>query len=119
MSQMMTDTLAYGLNLTLVGLAIVFAVLSAIAGVVSLIGRLDDRWQARERQVEESRLDRPPTIDATTAVIIAAAVATYLTGRHRIRSVRRLLPATATTSPWSASGRAVLQGSHVITRRTR
>jgi sodium pump decarboxylase gamma subunit len=115
----MNDTMTYGANLTLVGLAIVFVVLAFIAGVVSLIGRLDDRWQAREREIDNARLHREPMIDATTAVVIAAAVATYLGGRHRIRSVRRLLPATTSTSAWSASGRAVLQGSHVIIRRSR
>jgi Na+-transporting methylmalonyl-CoA/oxaloacetate decarboxylase gamma subunit len=115
----MSELAGYGVNLTIVGLAIVFGVLGAIAVIVSLIGRLDERWQARERELDQSRLDRPPTIDATTAVLIAAAVATYLQGRHRIRSVRRLLPADASTSPWSSSGRAVLQGSHVIGRRSR
>ena len=115
----MSENMTYGVNLTLVGLIIVFAVLATIAGLVVLLGRLDDRWQAQEREVEQARLSRDPTIDATTAVIIAAAVATYLGGRFRIRSVRRLLPADAPTSGWSSTGRAVLQGSHVIGRRTR
>ena len=97
----MSENMTYGINLTLVGLIIVFAVLATIAGLVVLLGRLDDRWQAQEREVEQARLSRTPTIDATTAVIIAAAVATYLGGRFRIRSVRRLLPADAPTSGWT------------------
>ncbi len=115
----MSEDLAYGLTLGVVGFGIVFLVLTAISVVVFLVRRLDEGWQHRERIVEIERLERPMTIDATTAVLIAAAVATYLVGRHRIRSVRRLLPADAPTSPWSSQGRAVLQGSHLIGRTAR
>ena len=112
----MLENLEFGLLLTFVGLVIVFAVLALIAGIVTLIGKLDKRWQEDERRWHEEAVDRTPTIDATTAVLIAAAVATYLGGRARIRTVRRLLPADMPSSPWSAQGRATLQGSHVISR---
>jgi len=115
----MNDDVTFGLLLSLVGISIVFVVLAAIAVVVFLIRRLDEGWQAREQAEEIRRLERPPTIDATTAVVITAAVATYVAGRYRIRSVRRLLAADAPSSPWSHQGRAVVQGSHVIQRRPR
>jgi Na+-transporting methylmalonyl-CoA/oxaloacetate decarboxylase gamma subunit len=114
-----TEDLTYALSLTGIGLGIVFLVLAVIAVIVSLVRRADERWQERERERDVARLERDPTIDHTTAVVLAAAVATYLTGRYRIRSVRRLLPADAPTSPWSVQGRSVLQGSHVITKKTR
>lgn len=113
----MPELLRTALNLTVVGMGIVFAVLGFIVMIVAWIGRVDKRWLGREEAHDRASLERPPTIDATTAVIIAAAVATWLGGRFRVRSVRRLMRADAPTSPWSAQGRAVLQGSHVITRK--
>jgi Na+-transporting methylmalonyl-CoA/oxaloacetate decarboxylase gamma subunit len=113
----MSETLTYALNLTGVGLAIVFLVLTVIVIAVAIMRKLDDRWQAHEKAKDAASFDRTPTIDATTAVIIAAAVATYVGGRTRVRSVRRLMRADAPTSAWSGQGRAVLQGSHVITGR--
>lgn len=113
----MQDPMSFGLNLTAVGLAIVFAVLTLIALIVVVVGKLDARWRAQEEKKKAEALDREPTIDNTTAVLIAAAVATYVGGRYRVRSVRRLISSDPTSSTWSAQGRAVLQGSHVITRK--
>lgn len=103
--------------LALIGLAIVFSVLSLLAVVVALVRRLDDRWQEREREVAEAALDKPPGLDTITVVLIAAAVATHLQGRFRIRRVRRLFPRDAPSSPWSHQGRLVLMGSHLVRRR--
>jgi Na+-transporting methylmalonyl-CoA/oxaloacetate decarboxylase gamma subunit len=111
-----SDILSDGLALTAVGLAIVFSVLGLIALFVTGLGRLDAGWRARERRAAAAAVHRTPTIDTTTAVLIAAAAATIVQGRHRIRSIRRL-PPPELSSPWSAQGRAVLQGSHVIQRR--
>lgn len=113
----MSHELARALPLALVGMTIVFCVLAATALLVWLVRRLDERWQRREQVVDQQRVDREPTIDATTAVLIAAAVATHLGGRARIRSVRRLIPALQGTSAWSAQGRATLLGSHAISGR--
>lgn len=108
-----------GVILALIGLGIVFLILSLTATIVFLMRHIDEEWKRREAERERVRDQRPATIDTTTAVLIAAAVTTYLGGRARIRSVRRLLPANAPTSPWSAQGRAVLMGSHMIERRDR
>ncbi len=113
----MPDLLSRALTLTVVGMGIVFAVLAVIVAVISAIRRLDERWQEREEASDRAALERTPTIDATTAVLIAAAAATYVGGRFRVRSVRRLMRSDALTSPWSAQGRTVLQGSHVISRK--
>ncbi len=113
----MPELMNRALTLTVVGMGIVFAVLAVIVGLISAISRLDKRWQRREEASDRESLERTPTIDATTAVLIAAAAATYLGGRFRVRSVRRLMRPDAPASPWSAQGRTVLQGSHVISRK--
>ena len=105
------------LTLSLVGMVVVFLVLALIAAIVGLIRRLDDRWQAAERARDMAALDREPTIDATTVVLIAAAAATLVHGRHRIRKIRRLLSPRVQRTPWSAHGRLILQGSHAIERK--
>ena len=110
-------TLGDAITLSVVGFLIVFAVLALTATLVWLVGRFDTGWQRREQVEEQTRVDRDPTIDATTAVLIAAAVTTYLGGRARIRSVRRLIPAGGQPSAWSAQGRATLLGSHAIAGR--
>ena len=69
----MSGDLPYGLTLTLMGLGIVFLVLLIITLLIVFIRRMDDRWQERERLQDLRRLDRPPTIDAITAVLIASA----------------------------------------------
>lgn len=113
----MDPQLVSGLNLALVGLVIVFVVLSSTALLVWLIRRLDERWQRHEQVQEQRRPDRAPTIDAVTAVLIASAAATMIGGRTRIRSVRRLIPAEPGPSGWMAQGRATLLGSHVLKGR--
>jgi len=113
----MTETLLLGLTITVVGLVIVFLVQGSITLFVGLIRRLDARWQQCEEADREAALIRDPSVDRTTLVLIAAAAATMIAGRHRVRSVRRLLPVDSPQSPWSAQGRAVLQGSHIPGRR--
>jgi Na+-transporting methylmalonyl-CoA/oxaloacetate decarboxylase gamma subunit len=105
------------LGLAVIGLLIVFAVLALLSSVVALVRRLDDRWLGHEQASEQAALDRPPTLDTLTLVLIAAAVATHLKGRHRIRRVRRLMAPDAPSSPWSGQGRLVLMGSHVTRGR--
>ncbi len=110
------DTLMQNMPLALVGLLIVFAVQLIIAMAIYFVRQFDEKWRHQEKRRNAEVLDREPTIDATTVVLIAAAAATVLRGRHRIRSIRRLMPADHRRSPWSAQGRAVLQGSHAIGR---
>lgn len=112
----MSESFGFALNLTVVGLVIVFAVLALIAAIISVIRRVDERWQRKELETEAARTERPPTIDATTLVILTAAAATVIGGRFRFRSVRRVGSAEGADSSWSQQGRAVLMGSHVIDR---
>jgi len=100
-----------------VGITIVFASLALIAVTIALIRRLNDKWQAHEDRQNQAALDKEQTIDSTTLVLIAAATATMVQGRFHIRSVRRLLPAGGARSAWSVQGRAILHGSHVVSKK--
>lgn len=113
----MPEIVRQNLPLALVGLLIVFAVQGIIALAISGIRQLDEKWRHQEKARNAEALDREPTIDATTVVLVAAAAATVLRGRHRIRSIRRLMPADHKRSPWSAQGRSQLQGSHILDRK--
>ena len=104
-------------TLAIVGILIVFGVLALIATVVTLLKRLDDRWLDHEARQSAAALDKEPTIDNTTLVLIAAAAATAAGGRFRVRRIRRLLSPRQKRTPWSAHGRLVLQGSHTVRRK--
>ena len=101
-------------TLSLVGILIVFGVLSLIAVVVALLKKLDDRWQAREAEQAESATEKEPTIDAMTLVLVSAAAAVAVGGRFRVRRIRRLLSPRQKRTPWSAQGRLILHGTHGV-----
>jgi Na+-transporting methylmalonyl-CoA/oxaloacetate decarboxylase gamma subunit len=113
-------TQGLGLDIALLGFGVVFLALAVVTGTVSLVRRVDERWQAAEQRRVEAAPTRTPTIDDTTMVVLAAAVATVLGGRHRIRSIRRILSPRDhhTSSTWTHQGRAVLLGSHSVPRRS-
>lgn len=114
----MSDVFRQGLELSAVGFAVVFGVLSVMAIVVSLLKRLDGRWQAAEAADKAAALEREPTIDDTTLAIISAAVFVALQGRGRVTKVRRLRPTDRKGGAWALQGRLSIQGSHVVPRAT-
>ncbi|MBU8871537.1 MAG: OadG family protein [Gemmatimonadales bacterium] len=103
--------------LAIVGVCIVFGVLTLIAIVVALFKRLDDRWQAHEAALAGQLTSRTQNIDDTTLLLITAAAATVVGGRFRVRRIHRLLPMRTKRTPWSSQGRLILQGSHSISRK--
>jgi sodium pump decarboxylase gamma subunit len=113
----MSENLLFGIKFSIIGMGIVFVVLITVALIVAAIRRLDRGWKTREQKHEETALAVAPSIDDTTLVLISAAVATLLTGRHRIRSVRRVQPGAHGSSPWSVQGRIFLHGSHSISKQ--
>ena len=106
-------------TLSLVGVLIVFGVLSLIALVVGLLKKLDDRWQDRETKQDAAAMGKDPTIDATTLVLISAAASVAAGGRFRVRRIRRLLSPRQKRTPWSAQGRLILHGTHAIRPKNR
>ena len=102
--------------LTISGLVIVFSVLALIALVVAIFKRLDDHWQEQEKVAETKALEKEPTIDETTLLLISAACATVVAGRFKVRRIRRLLSPQTKRTPWSAQGRLTLMGSHTVKR---
>ncbi|MBN1296471.1 OadG family protein [bacterium] len=109
----MNDTIGLGINLTIIGVVVVFLVLSSIAGFVHLVRMLDGDWKKRENRQAQIALEKPQNIDNITLILIAATAATIIKGRHRIHSVKRVTPASG-SSPWSLQGRSVLLGSHGV-----
>jgi len=59
-----------GIDITIAGIAIVFAVLALTSLVVALIRRFDDRLHAGEEAARSRALEKAPTIDTTTLVAI-------------------------------------------------
>lgn len=108
---------AESLALSVVGILVVFVVLALIAIVVGSIRKLDDGWQRKEAEDKVEAFNKEPSIDATTLVLLSAACATVITGRFRVRRVRRLLSPRVRRTPWSAQGRLILQGSHTVSRK--
>ena len=111
------EILKENLPLAVVGLLIVFGVQAIIALAIYGIRQLDEKWRHQEKRQNADALNRAPTVDATTVVLVSAAAATVLRGRHRIRSIRRLMPADHKRSPWTAQGRSQLLGSHSVERK--
>lgn len=114
----MVEPMDFTLRFTITGWVIVFGALALIAVVVAMIRKVDNHWQKREAKEEAAAVEKEPTIDNLTLVLITAACATMIQGRYHIRHVRRLLPSDmASRSPWSLQGRAILHGSHVVSRK--
>jgi Na+-transporting methylmalonyl-CoA/oxaloacetate decarboxylase gamma subunit len=109
----MSDTMAFGIRFSLIGMSIVFGVLLLVACVVAVIRRLDRVHEKTEETPREQNID-----DLTLALIAAAATA-MVAGRARIRSIRRVQQPDGYRSPWSLQGRASLLGSHQIRKKGR
>ena len=114
----MNPSISLGINLTIAGTLIVFIILTFIAVVIKVISYFDRDWQNREQNQLVEAMTRPSSIDDISLVLITAAIATVLQGRHRIRRITRLEPSSQ-TSVWSIQGRSVLLGSHIITKKHR
>lgn len=113
----MSEMIVFSLRFAAIALLIVFSALAFISFIISLIKRADDHWQKGEQAQAEAALEKEPSIDSLTLILITAAAATILQGRFHIKRVRRLLPAASAKGPWSMQGRAVLLGSHIVGKK--
>lgn len=94
------ENLAFGLQLTLAGMSLVFGVLVLLWGVLTLIGRLD-REPAPHAQPVES-------LDAALLAAVTIAVAMHVTSRRRQAApeMRSTVPGSQIyASRWLAAGR--------------
>jgi sodium pump decarboxylase gamma subunit len=107
-------TINTGLILALVGMVVVFASLSVLAGIIVLVKRLIDRpAPAPAEQVAAPRTPaepQPQRLDPQIVAAISAAVASLYLGRS-VR-VRRVRFADSGSPTWSTEGRARIMGSH-------
>ncbi|MBW2734133.1 MAG: hypothetical protein JRH20_17225 [Deltaproteobacteria bacterium] len=113
MSPEALEAIKSGLPLALVGLALVFAVQILTTLAVSGMRRIDEGWRVKEVVEAQQALERPPTIDATTLVLITATVTAVMQRQVAIRRIRRLAPATSQRS-WQQQGRTAIQTSHQV-----
>ena len=113
----MSETILFSLKFSIIGVFIVFISLALIVLAISLIKGANDYWIKHEDLQRKQMLCKTQNIDNITLAIIAAAVSTMLLGRYHIKGVRRYLPGDLKTSPWSSEGRAILHGSHIISKK--
>lgn len=113
----MSDALSTGLQMTAVGVTIVFASLMLVSLTLTAMNRGFAALERRaERAAEAEQAAAPPTdglTPQTLAVIVAAA--TLAIGRPiRVERVRYREGAPALQ--WSRQGRATILGSHRVRR---
>lgn len=106
-----TDPIGFGVVLSIVAIAVVFATLAALAAVISGLTWLDRRFAAATSPVP-APVPVPLSVDAIPPelLVVLAAAATAATGRpvrvHRVVILGQTKPA------WIAGGRSTIMGSH-------
>lgn len=111
------QNLGFGLNLTAVGMGIIFGLLALLWGVLAVIGRVDAALVAREESDEEQEEgDAQPALrieggegltpEAIGAIAIAVATHAALVRREAAPSQRASQPGSLLfASRWLAAGR--------------
>ncbi len=111
-------TVTSGLVLALVGLAVTFFALAALALVMAAIGAWDrgrrERAARRSRERAISRSEAPEEIPGPIVAVIAAAVESSWGRRARVQRVRYLAGQEAA---WARMGRQEVMASHAVVRR--
>jgi sodium pump decarboxylase gamma subunit len=118
---MENNLLIFGLQLTVIGMGVVFTALTLIFFVLKLFDRLNP-WLARFGEAEEHGHEETPVAPAETPgelspeiiTVISAAVVTAIGKKVRIKRIRY-----RTTSPgvaWSVQGRVSIMASHIVKR---
>ena len=116
---METETLV----VVIVGLLVVFCVLSCLAIMVGLLRRCDEWLVARKtpKLAEDKTTAAIETtdqeVDPLTLALITAAVSAVLRQRFAIRQIHRLPATRDESSSWAKQGRVDIHSSHVIVRK--
>jgi len=116
---MIEDPMAFGIQISIIGLVVVFSALSLISILIgTVLGRVDQWWeqllQWRTRPAVEA--ETPAEIPAgelspELLAAISAAIAVTIDKKVRIKAIRyRRTPAAAS---WSVQGRATIMASHL------
>jgi len=106
--------LQFGINITLVGLVIVFTALCLIALFIKLISKLDKTFIKAEKKQKHEAINRgknEPGIDDITLIIIAAAVCAILGKKSKIRKIKKI---DNQKNTWATAGRLTLMASHSL-----
>ena len=109
-----------GLQITVVGLVVVFVALALLAWMLSYFDKIDN-WVTNRGTKTQAKTVEPEakeTIDKGISpeiiAVISAAVAEAIGGKTRIKHVRYRRQTADPT--WQAQGRATIMASHTITR---
>lgn len=113
----MSENMLYALNLSAVGLGIVFAVLAMIATIVTYLKRMDSSWHDKEYQEDAAMLEKTQNIDDVTLVLISAAVATVVRQKFRLKNIRVIRKDDRKGGAWQSQGRGQLHASHSIEKK--
>jgi sodium pump decarboxylase gamma subunit len=120
------ENMAFGLNITLIGMSLVFALLALLWLVLTLIGKIDSlpfmkRGEAAAAPAEEEPAEsyvvtesRSDEIDPDMMAAITVAIAAHVAMRRRqgAPSMRMTVPGSQIfASRWVAAGRARQTGS--------
>lgn len=123
---MLMDDLYVALQLTAVGMSVVFSGLVLLVFVLILFQRLD-KWITQQRSAPstdgagapEPLVTSEPTalregVRPETIVVIAAAISVALSRRVQVKRVRYL--GVSSENAWARQGRVTIMGSHKTKR---
>lgn len=112
---MLLEELIYGLQLTAIGMGVVFLALSVVSIIISLF----DRFGREKQPVAEQSQTAPVVAEPETGeilpeviAVISAAVAEAVGKKARVTHIRQSVSSTA----WQRQGRATIMASHVTKR---
>jgi sodium pump decarboxylase gamma subunit len=114
------DVFIFGIEITVVGLTVVFIALALLAWILSYFDRIDN-WVTNHRSksqdaMVESAAEKPVDEGISPEIIaaISAAVAVAIGSKVKIKHVRYRRQTANPT--WQTQGRATIMASHTINR---
>lgn len=119
---MIEDPMSFGIQITIIGLIVVFISLALIAVIIGVVlGRVDEwfvqlkRSQSKAKEAEAPLVELPADqLSPELLAVISAAVTVAIDKKIRIKMIRyRRVPAQPT---WSVQGRATIMASHTPKR---